>query len=172
MAFEAVFKLYYQELCRLAYSILKDRGPSEEIVQDVFLKVWDKRNKLEVKTSLKSYLYSSVRNSCFNYIKHLKIEREYADKQENNFYSFDATEDKVAGNELNHAINKALEELPEKRREVFELSRFEGMKYNEIAAHLNISVKTVEAQMGHALAFLRGRLREFLVWVSVFFNFF
>ena len=172
LAFEAVFKLYYQQLCVLAYTILKEREEAEEIVQEAFVKIWERRHRIELKSSIRNYMYSTVRNSCFNYLKHQSVERDYETAIKRGNDSYNLVEEEVVGKELNVIINKTIEQLPEKRREIFELSRYEGLKYSEIAERLNISIKTVEAQMGQALKYLKTHLRDYLIWVSIIINIF
>lgn len=108
-------------------------------------------------------MYSSVRNACFNYLKHLKVRQAHAAEEKH----FGEPVEEIIGNEVSTNIDLALGKLPEKCREVFELSRFKGMKYQEIAEYLNISVKTVENQMGKALKVMRVELAEFLTIVFI-----
>jgi len=156
----------------LAFTLLKEREEAEEIVQEVFVKIWERRHSIDVKSSLRNYLYSAVRNACFNHLKHQSVERNYANEKKNEPDEHNMVEENLIGSELGILIHQVIEQLPEKRREIFELSRFEGLKYNEIAERLNISIKTVEAQMGQALKYLKSHLRDYLVWVSIFIKFF
>lgn len=124
----------------------------------------EKKDSKEVITSLKSYLFTAVRNNCLKRISHFKIRNQYKeniihldDKSSNN------TMDKVIGRELEEQIKNAIENLPEQCRLIFTLSRQSGFKYVEIAEHLEISVKTVENQMGKALKVLRGKLKNYLI---------
>jgi len=162
LAFEKVFKEHYQHLCNFAFQFLKEKAASEEIVQDVFFKLWEKRESTEIKT-IKSYLFSTVRNSCLNQIKHLEIRDTYKQHNEAQIqYSEQQNYDSVVENELSNHIEKAISSLPVERQKVFKLSRFEGKKYKEIAEELGVSVKTVESQMSKALKFLREELSEYL----------
>jgi len=162
-AFEKFFKMFYAPLCGFALGFLGDRDEAEELVQDTFVKLWEKRDEISIETSLKSYLYSSVRNACFNYLKHLKVRQAHAAEEKH----FGEPTEEITANEVSTNIDLALSKLPEKCREVFELSRFKGMKYQEIAEYLNISVKTVENQMGKALKVMRVELAEFLTIVFI-----
>ncbi len=162
-AFEMIFKTYYEPLCNYAFTFLQDRDESEEIVQATFLKVWEKRDSIDIESSLKAYLYRAIRNSCINAIKHDRIKRKHATEM---LFVSDSTHEGVSqaviSTELDQKIGDALEMLPEQCRLVFKMSRFEELKYAEIAAQLNISVKTVEHQIGKALKIMREELKEYL----------
>ena len=155
-AFEQMFRQYYVHLTALANKFLHDIDLSESIVQNVFVKLWEKRNQYDIK-SLKSYLMIAVRNSCHNEIKRAKQVQVYKNNipsdeiiQAVNYSDFGAME----------RINQTIDKLPEQRKKIFKLNRLEGLKYREIAERLNISPKTVEIQMGKALKFLRENLLE------------
>jgi RNA polymerase sigma-70 factor (ECF subfamily) len=162
-AFEMIFKTYYQPLCNYAYSFVQDRDEAEEIVQSTFLSVWEKRENLTIHTGVKPYLYAMVRNAALNVIKHEKIKQQHASVAlavaEKSIESVTHT---VMASELEDRIYRALNKLPEQCRLVFKLSRFEELKYAEIAEQLNISVKTVENQMGKALKIMREQLKDYL----------
>jgi RNA polymerase sigma-70 factor (family 1) len=161
--FEETFRKYYQSLCNYANSILKEMDESEEIVQNLFLSIWEKRSDLEITISLKSYLYRAVHNHCLNRIKHLKIREEYQ-QYATSFYdaSYESVSQTIMKNELEQKIEEAIKKLPEQCRLIFRMSRFEELKYNEIAEQLELSPKTVENQIGKALKFLRIELAEYL----------
>ncbi|WP_337040596.1 RNA polymerase sigma-70 factor [Emticicia sp. 17c] len=161
--FEMVFRKYYQSLCTYANSMLKEIDEAEEIVQNLFLGIWEKRNDFEITISLKSYLYRAVHNHCLNRIKHLKVREEhqqYATVYYDNAY--ESVSQSVIKNELERKIEEAIEKLPEQCRLIFKLSRWEELKYHEIAEQLGLSPKTVENQIGKALKFLRVELAEYL----------
>lgn len=171
-SFEAVFKTYFKALHAYAMAILKESESAEEIVQSVFLKLWEKRETLEINSSLKSYLYRAVYHDSLNHINHLKVKRKHWDHAH-----YEMTQGKpeqvgeqIKGqeNELLERFQLALEKLPEKCRMVFNLSRFEELKYQEIADRLDISIKTVEAHMGKALKTMRVELAEFLPLLLMF----
>lgn len=162
-AFEMIFKAYYQPLCRYAYSFLEDKEEAEEVVQSAFITVWEKRNTLHIQTSFKSYLYRMVRNGCLNVIKHEKIKQQHvAHELAVMEVSSESVSQKVYASELELKITEAMKALPEQCRLVFQLSRFEELKYQEIADQLQISVKTVENHMGKALKIMREQLKEYL----------
>lgn len=162
-AFEMFFKTYYQPLCNYAYTFIHDKDEAEEIVQSAFLSVWEKRHSLDIKTSLKSYLYTMVRNTSLNVIKHEKIKQKYVGEalavEER---SYESVTQSVLSAELEERIYQAMDVLPEQCRLVFKLSRFEELKYAEIAEQLDISVKTVENHMGKALKIMREQLKDYL----------
>ena len=162
-AFEGVFRELFQPLVHYAMRFLREVEASEEVVQEAFFAVWEKRATLEIHTSLKSYLYRSVHNKCLNLIKHIGIREDYKAWNEQ---SREAQEQEVADelgkSELEQRIHSAIAELPTERQKIFRMSRFEGLRYQEIADQLNISVKTVENQMGKALKALRGSLADYL----------
>ncbi len=160
-AFEKVFKEYYEYLCIQAFTILKDKSEAEEIVQDTFVKIWNKREDISINTSLKSYLIQSIKNTCFNQIKHEQVKRNYQAEYLHTTKDGD-TQDPVITGELEQNIQKAIDQLPKERKKIFLMSRHRGLKYQEIADELNISVKTVENQMGKALKYLREELKEYL----------
>jgi RNA polymerase sigma-70 factor (ECF subfamily) len=166
-----LFRTYYQPLCNYAYTFLQDREDAEEIVQSTFLMVWEKRDTLSIRTSVKPYLYAMVRNACLNVLKHEKIKQRYAGEEiALADRAHDSVSQSVATNELEQKIRLAMEALPEQCRLVFKLSRFEELKYAEIAEQLNISIKTVENHMGKALRIMREQLRDFLPLMVILLN--
>jgi RNA polymerase sigma-70 factor, ECF subfamily len=159
-AFSRLFDGYYAALCFFAGKYLNDLDLARSLAQQVFVDIWQKREKIEVNSSVKSYLYSAVKNRCIDHLRKQKNTSEISESIENqNQIPF---RDLVEEAELNDWINASINQLPDKCREVFLLCRFEGLKYVEIAQKLNISVKTVEMQMGIALKKLRERLSDFL----------
>ncbi|MFZ4707216.1 MAG: RNA polymerase sigma-70 factor [Bacteroidales bacterium] len=169
-SFEVVFRKYYQDLCQYSFRFVTDSHFAEEIVQDFFFKFWLKRESLDVSSSLRSYLFRAVQNHSLNHIEHQKINKKYADyigfqTQGNGSHFTDFMIEK----ELEQQIQKAIVALPPRRREIFELSRFEGLKYQEIADRLKINIKTVESQMVKALEQLRSDLSEYLPSIIVLF---
>lgn len=166
-AFEQLFKSLYKSLCSSANVFLNDPDEAEETVQNVFLALWEKREKMEINISVKAYLHTAVRNAALNKLKHSKVKAGYAKEQEYLASHAESPSVPILRNELNTEIYKAIESLPEQCRLVFKLSRFEELKYKEIAEQLGISVKTVENQMGKALRVLREKLKDYLVLVVV-----
>ncbi len=161
--FERLFKELYAPLCSYASKILGDNDKAEEIVQDIFYGIWKNKEKLEIKVSFKSYLYKSVQNNCMQVIQHHYVEDKYKQHVVNNVVEFqmDPIQEMELA-EMNHVIEQTLESLPEKCKEIFSMSRFDGLKYKEIALKLNISIKTVEANMGKALNAFRQNLKQYV----------
>ncbi|WP_333818719.1 RNA polymerase sigma-70 factor [Ohtaekwangia sp.] len=170
-AFEMLFRTHYQPLCNYAYTFVQDRDEAEEIVQSTFLSVWEKRENLEIRTAVKPYLYAMVRNACLNMLKHEKIKQQHATIElavaEK---SVESVTRSVMASELETKIYEAMEKLPQQCRLIFKLSRFEELKYSEIADQLNLSVKTVENQMGKALKIMREQLKDYLPLLIVLMN--
>ncbi|CAE7409946.1 sigR [Symbiodinium microadriaticum] len=147
-AFEQVFRTFYGALAGFATKYVSDPDIAEEIVQETFTSIWTKANKIHVETNIKSYLYGAVRNACLNHIKHQKVVHEHQSYELHRASEFETGFDFLELDELQQKVDAAMNKLPEKCREVFELSRFEELKYKEIADQLSISIKTVENQMG------------------------
>ena len=165
-SFEEAFRNLYAPLCGYSQKYLKDQESAEEIVQDVFCNLWEKRASIQITTSLSSYLYTSVRNRCLNEIRRLKnVDTEGVD--DGKIGGWD--DNSIEALELDQKIEDAIAHLPEMSRRVFELSRFEGKKYKEISEELNIGVKAVEANMSRALKKLREDLKEFLISIILIF---
>ncbi len=155
--FERLFKEYYAPLCRYAYSIVRDADQAEEIVQEFFYSYWNNRNRLSIRISLKSYLFRSIRNRAVRFLQHKKVEEQYREHSRISAF-FDSPEQIFNGNEMAELVEKTLEELPDRCRQVFLLNRVNGLKYKEIAELLKVSVKTVESDMGKALLAFRTNL--------------
>lgn len=154
-AFDILFKKYYAPLARFAKMFTKNEDNADEVVQTFFVKLWEQKLKLKISSSVKSYLYTSIRNASLNFIKKEKTRTIYEDKVE-----LDDTKDNIANFErFNLAYNEALNKLPQRTKQVFILSKNEGLTYKEIADYLHISAKTVENNMGIAFK----KLREFLM---------
>lgn len=169
-SFEAIFKTYYKGLLGYAYTFIKNEAAAEGIIQQVFLKLWEKRDSLSIDVSVKAYLYKSVYNHALNYLKHQQIKsvhEKHVSKQPASLA--ENAEGRVLSNELQKQIHSALNELPEQCGTVFKMNRFEGLKYQEIADALGISIKTVEAHMGKALRIMRARLAEYLPVAIIFY---
>lgn len=163
-AFEKVFKSHFKSLHSYAYTIVKDDMAAEEMVQNVFCKIWERKGQLDIETSLTAYLYRAVYNESLNYIKHQKVKLAYqahASYQLNQQHTETASK-KILLGDLEQNLRKAMSELPEQCRTIFQMSRFDELKYQEIADKLGISIKTVENQMGKALKLLRSKLVDFL----------
>ena len=169
-AFKHFYESFFLRLERFACQYVIDRHVANDLVQNVFVILWEKRESLREDASLANFLFTLTRNQCLNYLNHVKIEKRYLQEtQEKNerefrlnkcaleFFDYDSLQEK----ELRNMIQKAIEELPEVNRGVFLMNRKEGFTYNEIASKLNISAKTVEKRMSKALALLRISLKEY-----------
>jgi RNA polymerase sigma-19 factor, ECF subfamily len=161
-AFDAIFRTWYGPLVGTAERMLRDRAVAEELVQDVMLELWRRRETLAADGSAQAYLFQATRNRVLNHLRHLKIEQRSEPEVRTEASSTPHADAAVVQEELDVAVQRAVQSLPERCREVFELSRVHGLKYAEIAQTLGISVKTVEAQMGKALRMLRERLAAWL----------
>ncbi len=168
-AFRTLFKIYYAPLVRHAYRFVQDIQIAEDIVSDIFLKIWEKRSELNIKKSATAYLYSMVRNHALNYLKRNRIELTDFSTLDLIIPESDSIEEIVQRNELKTHLEKAIIELPERTREVFIMHRYDHLKYSEIAEILNIKEGTVETHMVRALRYLRKRL-AFLLSISLFFK--
>lgn len=161
-AFDVVFRAHYAHLVRMAESILRERAMAEEVAQEVMLELWRRRETLHVEQSFRAYLLRSTRNRALNHVRHQRVVEREAAISAINPRSAPSAEEEMLGTELEEAVSSAIDGLPPKTREIFQLSRYQGLKYVEIAGVLEISVKTVEKRMGQALAELRIRLRHWL----------
>lgn len=164
-AFKNLFDTYYASLCHYASHYLNDDVLSEEVVQELFVKIWEKRKTLDIDTSVKNYLFRSVRNGCLNQIQHDKVRQLHGRNLKDALMSEDPAGDYFITPEMILKLEEGIESLPEKRREIFRLSREEGLKYREIAEKLQISVKTVEVQMGLALKTLRQKIGTLILLI-------
>lgn len=173
-AFEYFYKSYYSRILNYARELLKDDLAAEEIVEDLFFLLWEKRESVQIQTSPSAYLYKTAHNHCLNYIKHKKVEEKYLKSVEgqlaiselehqNNSFPLSTLLEK----EFDEKLQKSLERLPDQCRLIFEMSRLEGKKNKEIAADLNISVNTVKTQLLRALCRVRKDLKHYLLVLFV-----
>lgn len=162
MQFEAAFKSNFGALHAYACAVLGSGVVAEDIVQQVFYKLWKNKDRIMLHQSLVAYLYKAVYHDCLNHLKHQKVKDTYkVDVTANEPIVNDAT-DTAKLRQLQQHLQIALNELPEQCRAIFQMSRFEELKYLEIANRLGISIKTVENQMGKALKILRCKLADYL----------
>ncbi len=158
-----LFHAYHEKLHRYAFTILKDNDVAEDIVQTVFLKLWEKRERLQIEEKIGGYLYRATYNLSLNHIRDNKIRKKHIKEAKRSVPSLaNDVEENTLASELAKRIQDVMKGLPERCRLVFFKSRVEGKKYSEIAAELNISVKTVEVQMGKALKIFREKLQDYL----------
>lgn len=162
-AFDIVFRRWYEPLCHYACRLADgDMDEAEDLVQQAFVKLWEQHARLEVSWSLKSYLYKTVHNACLNRLRSRNVRSKYLDFNAQQLDTMHTLPDDTSP-ELLERFQRAMDSLPPQCRHIFELSRFETLKYREIADQLGISIKTVETQMGKALRVMRTQLADYLV---------
>ena len=160
-AFDLLFQQNYSNLCHYAESMVHDHDVAEDVVQDLFAELWINRERLAIRSSLRSYLMRSAFNACLDYMKHLKIRKKFRSEVMTGMSLL--TEGDVPDTEILKKIESSIDELPEQCRKIFKLSRFDNLKYREIARVLNISENTVDTQIRRALNKLRHDLRDYLI---------
>ncbi len=171
VVFDFIFTYYYSGLCVYARQFTGSLDTSEDIVQDFFLSLWIKAPELPILDSLRAYLFSSVKNRCLDYLKHNRVRTRYeesvfsesANQSDDNYSPFVEAE-------LREAIERSLEKLPPRCREVFSMSRYEGKSNQQIADQLGLSKRTVELQISNALKILRTELKPFLPLFIILFK--
>jgi RNA polymerase sigma-70 factor, ECF subfamily len=169
-AFSIIFNTYYIDLVLFAGTFLRDRQAAEEIVQEIFIRLWENRESVIITSSLRSFLLKSIQNRCIDTIRHMKIVDDYQSKLQNHPLLLENdTENYVLYSELEDDLKKALGKLPDDISKIFLLNRFEGLTYHEIADQLNLSVRMVEIRMGKALALLKQYLKDYLITILVLF---
>jgi RNA polymerase sigma-70 factor (ECF subfamily) len=162
-ALELVFRAHFAGMAIFVQRFVYAADVAEELVQDIFLKLWTKRQQLADIESLKTYLYRASRNQALNHLRRLKLERRWQEEHggEDEPVANIGADEEATEQELSQAVQEAIGRLPPRCREVFLLSRDGGLTYAEIARTLDISVKTVETQMGRALKALRTALQRY-----------
>jgi RNA polymerase sigma-70 factor, ECF subfamily len=161
--FDLVFTYYYSGLCAFANRYVNNPEAAEDLVQDFFVRLWFNSNTLDINTSLKSYLFASVKNRAFDYLKHTKVKTSYAGTF-NAKTALVQPEDtwEFSESELLDLIDKGLQQLAPRTREIFEMSRYKGISNDQIAETFGISKRTVEVQISAALKILRIELKDYL----------
>ncbi|HUX57330.1 MAG TPA: RNA polymerase sigma-70 factor [Bacteroidales bacterium] len=171
--FEELYKKYYIFLCLVAEHIVRNPSDAEEIVSDVFVKLWNIREKVDITTSLKAYLVKAVHNTSLNYLERHRISNKITNSLSNSDYELLAWDSdyplaQLYEKEIMNIIDQGINKLPDACREIFILSRNEGITYCKIAGKLGISVNTVKTQMKIALARLRENLKDYLMILLFF----
>ncbi len=169
-AFEEVFKCWYEPLVRFANEYISDFESSRNIIQNIFLKLWEKRELINPESNIRAYLYMATRNACLSHLRHLKLETNFLEKsrKDNDTFklNYEALEklsfENIDFQNLEQIINDTINSLPPRCREVFILSRYQNLKNKEIALQLDISVKAVEANITWALIDLRENTKDYL----------
>lgn len=168
-AFEYFFKKYYRRLFDYVFDILKDSLAAEEIVEELFFKVWERRSQLNVQTSPVAYLFRTAYNNSLNYIKHKKVEDKYlAYHSQRSIAELEKTNNSfplstLIEQDFEVRLQKSLEKLPDQCRLIFVMSRIEGKNNQEIAENLQISINTVKTQLLRALTRLKKDLKQFFI---------
>lgn len=161
--FKELFSTHYDALCRAAWLLLKDRDMAEDAVQDVFVRLWVRRNELVIETSFKAYLYKAVTLRAIDYLRREKrVEKVRSETGLKIVPSESNASSLLESREINAAIEKALEAMPANTQTIFKMSRYGGLKNREIAEALKISIKTVESNMGKALKVMHQHLQPYL----------
>lgn len=160
-AFEQLFHRHYARLCRYVFTITQSEDISEEIVSDIFLKIWQKRGFLDIKTSVNAYLTTASRNLAIDHLRRVKRQRHQSCELVGDFKTdYVSPSDSVIGHETHDIIETTIEAMSPQCKLIFRMSRDKSMTYSEIAKTLNLSIKTVETHMGRSLKFLRESLRQ------------
>lgn len=159
-SFEKMYETYYSPLVDFARLHINDHENARDIVQRTFMHLWENRMELVIESNLQGYLFTSVKNRCINHHRHLKVKMEHRKNASHHLHLVHS--DDLVSQEVETRVQQAIEALPEQCRAVFKLSRFDQLKYHEIAEKLGLSIKTVEAHMGKALRQLRHDLAEYL----------
>lgn len=163
-AFALMFHQYKEVLFRHAFQILRDMDETEDIVQELFTEIWEKRAQLSENANVPSYLYRSVRNKVLNKLNHEKVIDKYLNHViHTNPHFHKQTESWILEKELRTIIEGEIAKLPERMRQIFQLSREEGLSHKEIAALLNISEGTSKLQVSNALKILKSRLQQIII---------
>ena len=159
VAFQHVFDTCYEPLCAYAHSILRNAHEAEDTVQSIFMKLWEKREAMEIRQSVRSYLFKAVYNQCLNQIEHRAVKarhRAFSQLEE----TVPPTDPESLPEDLDERIRVAVDNLPSQCRRIFVLSRYDGLRYPEISARLNISINTIQNQICKALKYLRQELKD------------
>ena len=152
---ETLFERYYEPLCNFSFLFIKDAGLSEELVSDVFIRIWQKHNDLNRITNVKAYLYRSVKNAVISSLRKNRVKLEELDKGEDTTKLDITPETLLINSELKDSVRKMIEAMPRQAGLVFRMHRVDGLTYKEIAMALNLSVKTIESHMSKALRFVK-----------------
>ena len=170
-AFETLFWKYNEHVYHFIYSLLYEKSMAEDLTQNVFLKIWEKHETIDVEQNFDAYLFTIARNLVYKETENRLLSEKLTESLQRQLSDADSlTEERIDAESLREYINSLIEELPPSRREIFRLNRHEHLSYKEIAERLSISEKTVETQLSRALRFLRDRLSSdgFLCLITLF----
>ena len=174
-AYEYVFKTYHELLCRYAEEILKDRDQAEDVVENLFVIIWEDRKKIDIHTSFRSYLYRSTYNSCLNVLRKRKSENRYRDfflyhsdfSKTHDYGSLSYPLSGIIEREMDIRIAKIIDDLPSQCKKIFLMSRVDDLSHQEIADKLNLSVNTVKSQIMNALKRIQAALKQIMMILTV-----
>lgn len=158
--YKNTFDEYYNPLCNFAFRIVKRQDVAEDVVQEVFIHLWQKRKSINLSGSIKNYLFQSTRNKGIEFLRRNKLESDYVESELHLKKSDYNIEDDSSNYMLKEQLKRSIRQLPPKCQQIFVLSKMNGLTYGEIAEELNLSVKTVENQIGRALKLLRVMLTK------------
>ncbi|WP_235298383.1 RNA polymerase sigma-70 factor [Portibacter marinus] len=158
--YKQVFEEYYNPLCNFAYKYVNNSDTAEDVVQEVFVQMWQKREKIKLTSGIKSYLFQSTRNKAIELIRRNKLQAAYVDEEIQKAETTYELEDESENYLLKEQLFKSIRQLPPKCQKIFVLSKMNGLTYGEIAEELDLSVKTVENQIGRGLKLLREKLTK------------
>jgi RNA polymerase sigma-70 factor (ECF subfamily) len=160
LAFAEIYNRYKSQLLLHAYRFLQDREEAHDVVQEMFAVVWAKRDVLDIRGDLDSYLYVAIKNRILKYIAHQKVIDKYMQSLDGYVEASELANDELLiGKQLKRIIEEEIAQLPQKMREIFELSRMEGLSHRQIAQQLGISENTVKAQVQNASKILRPKIK-------------
>ncbi len=158
--YRRVFEEFYNPLCNFAHKYVENSDAAEDVVQEVFVQMWQKRDQIVLTTSMKSYLFQSTRNKAIEILRRRKLQKAYVEEESHKADSFYEIDNEADNYMIKEQLNKSIRQLPPKCQKIFVLSKMNGLTYGEIAEELNLSVKTVENQIGRGLKLLRGMLTK------------
>ncbi len=168
-AFQELFNLYAPKIYRFAVSYLKNKSDAEELLQDVFLKIWEKRENLDPAQNIKAYLFKITVNSIYDFVRKKNIEKAFSDFSKHNYPSgSESSWHEIIWNEMLSKLDHLVSKMPDQRRKIFTLSKEDGLTNQEIAQKLNLSKRTVENQLYRAIHFLKEQLKSDTVFILLF----
>ncbi len=171
-ALNELYKVYWEHLFLSAYNLLKDKEACEEIVQDIFINIWERRQELQINTTFKGYLYGMVRYKVFNHIRtHTKEKAVKTISAAEKRFQYNSAESEILYQDYEKHLEQIISTLPEKCKTVYRLSRNEHLSHKEISKKLNISTKTVENHITKALHTIRKALKEIIALMALIFSF-
>ena len=167
-AYEKIFVAYYGKIKYFINGFIKSEETAQELAQDIFLKLWERRESIDPEKSLGYFMYTMARNATFNFLKHKLVHSTYVSRFSAGEHLELSTEEKVYANEIGLIVAMAVKKMPSQRRKIYELSRHEGLTNDEIATKLGLSKKTVENQLSIALKELKKVISVFMVTICCF----